>query len=150
MPKITPFLWFDHKAEEAAKFYCSIFKNSKILRTNRVGEKVIGVTFKINGQTLIAFNGGPHFKFTHAISLFVHCETQAEIDDYWAKLSDGGQTQQCGWLRDKFGVSWQIVPAVLRAMLQDPDPGKSKRVMEAMLKMIKLDIKLLTQAHEQG
>jgi len=146
MKKITPFLWFDDKADEAAKFYCSIFKNSKILKLNRNGKKVWGVTFRINGLELIAFNGGPNFKFTHAISLFVHCKTQREVDNYWNKLSKGGKEVQCGWLKDKYGLSWQIVPTILVDLLAHKDHAKSERVYNAMLKMTKLDIKALQKA----
>ena len=156
MQKIAPFLWFDGKAEEAMNFYTSIFKNSKIGNVMRYGDagpgpkgSVMSVTFEIEGQEFIALNGGPMFTFSPAISFFVKCETQEEVDALWTKLSAGGQTQQCGWLKDKFGVSWQIVPAVLGAMLQDKDPEKSKRVMEAMMKMVKLDIRLLKQAYDQ-
>ena len=156
MQKIAPFLWFDGKAEEAMNFYTSIFKNSKVGNVMRYGDAgpgpkgtVMSATFKIEGQEFMALNGGPMFTFSPAISFFVKCETQGEVDALWAKLSAGGKTQQCGWLQDKFGVSWQIVPTVLGAMLQDKDPQKSKRVMEAMLKMVKLDIKLLKQAYEQ-
>lgn len=156
MQKIAPFLWFDGKAEEAMNFYTSIFKNSKVGNVMRYGDAgpgpkgtVMSATFEIEGQEFMALNGGPMFTFSPAISFFVKCETQGEVDALWAKLSAGGKTQQCGWLQDKFGVSWQIVPTVLGAMLQDKDPQKSKRVMEAMLKMVKLDIKLLKQAYEQ-
>jgi predicted 3-demethylubiquinone-9 3-methyltransferase (glyoxalase superfamily) len=149
--KIAPFLWFDGKAEEAMNFYTSIFKNSKIGKVIRQGDTgpVMSVTFELEGQEFMALNGGSMFTFSPAISFFVKCETQEEVDDLWAKLSAGGETQRCGWLKDKFGVSWQIIPTVLGAMLQDKDPEKSKRVMEAMLKMVMLDIKLLKQAYEQ-
>jgi predicted 3-demethylubiquinone-9 3-methyltransferase (glyoxalase superfamily) len=157
MQKITPFLWFDGNAEEAMKFYVSIFKNSKILSVARYGEggpgpagSVMTGTFQLDGQELIALNGGPHFKFTEAISLFVNCETQEEVDELWEKLSAGGQKSRCGWLKDKFGLSWQIIPKALGMMLQDKDPEKSKRVMNAMLQMDKIDIKGLKQAYEQG
>jgi predicted 3-demethylubiquinone-9 3-methyltransferase (glyoxalase superfamily) len=156
MQKIAPFLWFDGKAEEAAHFYTSIFRNSKIGHVMRYADAgpgpkgtVMSVTFEIEGQEFIALNGGPAFTFSPAISFFVKCETQREVDELWAKLSAGGETQRCGWLKDKFGVSWQIVPTVLGEMLQDKDPEKSKRVMDAMLKMVKLDISLLTQAYSQ-
>ena len=155
MQKITPFLWFDHQAEEAADFYTSIFKNSKILNISRYGEggpgpegTVMTVAFQLNGQEFTALNGGPIFKFTEAISFFVHCETQEEVDELWEKLSEGGEEAQCGWLKDKYGVSWQIVPAALMEMLQDKDPEKSKRVMEAMLQMRRIDIKALRRAYE--
>jgi predicted 3-demethylubiquinone-9 3-methyltransferase (glyoxalase superfamily) len=157
MQKITPFLWFDGNAEEAMKFYVSIFKNSKILSVARYGEagpgpagSVMTGTFQLDGQELMALNGGPHFKFTEAISLFVNCETQEEVDELWEKLSAGGQKSRCGWLKDKFGLSWQIIPKALGMMLQDKDPEKSKRVMKAMLQMDKIDIKSLRQAYEQG
>jgi predicted 3-demethylubiquinone-9 3-methyltransferase (glyoxalase superfamily) len=153
--KITPFLWFDTQAEEAAKFYTSLFKNSKIVNVSRYGEgapvpkgTVMTVTFLLNGQEFIALNGGPHFKFTEAMSLFVKCESQEEVDELWNRLSTGGSTQQCGWLKDKYGLSWQIVPTVLGELLQDRDPEKSKRVMQAMLQMVKLDIRALKQAYE--
>lgn len=153
MQKISPFLWFDDKAEEAANFYTSIFKNSKILTVSRYGDgapapkgSVMSVTFLLDGQEFMALNGGPLFKFSEAISFFVHCETQQEIDDLWEKLSTGGEKQRCGWLKDKYGLSWQIVPAVLGKLLNQSDPEKSKKVMEAMLKMNKLDINGLQQA----
>ena len=142
--KITPFLWFDGKPGEAAKFYTSIFKNSKITSTSPMS-----ATFELAGQKFMALNGGPMFKFTEAISFFVSCETQTEIDYFWKKLSAGGKVQQCGWLKDKFGVSWQIVPSILGELLNDEDEAKSQCVMEAMLKMVKLDIKKLKQAHRQ-
>jgi predicted 3-demethylubiquinone-9 3-methyltransferase (glyoxalase superfamily) len=157
--KITPCLWFDDRAEEAAKFYTAIFPNSKILNISRYGEagqevhgkppgSVMTVAFELEGQTFTALNGGPIFKFNEAISLQVDCETQAEVDSYWQKLSEGGdeKAQQCGWLKDKYGVSWQIVPRVLTEMLGDADTGKSQRVMTAMLKMKKIDIDELKQA----
>lgn len=156
MKKITPFLWFDGKAEEAANFYTSIFKDSKIENIKRYGQagpgeegSVMYVSFEINGQELIAFNGGPIFSFTPAISLFVNCTSQEEIDDYWEKLSEGGQTERCGWLKDKYGLSWQIVPDILSA-LQDNDAEKAKNVMNAMFQMDKLDIEKLKQAYERG
>ncbi len=153
--KIIPFLWFDANAEEAMNFYTSIFKNSEIVSVSRYGEgspgqagTVMTATFTLNGQTFIALNGGPQFKFTEAISFFVNCETQEEVDELWEKLSEGGEQGQCGWLKDKFGVSWQIVPTALGELLGDKDPEKSKRVMEAMLQMHKIDIEKLMQAHE--
>ena len=156
MQKITPFLWFDDKAEEAMNFYVSIFKNSKRGRISRYGEAgpgpkgtVMVATFQLEGQEFIALNGGPHFKFTEAISLVVSCETQDEVDAFWEKLSEGGAKGQCGWLKDKYGLSWQIVPTVLGELMSDPDPEKSKRVMSAMLQMKKLDISGLKQAYEQ-
>ena len=142
MQKITPFLWFDGKAEEAAKFYASIFKNSKITSASPMS-----ATFELDGQKFIALNGGPQFKFTEAVSFFVSCETQEEIDYFWERLSAGGTEQQCGWLKDKFGLSWQIVPPILGEMLSDDDEAKSQRVMQAMLKMVKLDIKKLKAAY---
>ena len=156
MQKITPFLWFDDKAEEAMNFYVSIFKNSKRGRISRYGEAgpgpkgaVMVVTFRLDGQEFMALNGGPHFKFTEAFSLLVNCETQDEVDAFWDKLSEGGSKGQCGWLKDKYGLSWQIVPTALGEMMSDPDPEKSKRVMNAMLQMKKLDINTLKQAYEQ-
>lgn len=156
MQRITPFLWFDDKAEEAMNFYTSIFEDSQIVSVTQYGEAgpaargtVMSATFRLNGQEFIALNGGPRFTFTEAISLFVTCETQQEVDELWEKLSEGGETQQCGWLRDKYGLSWQIVPTVLGEMLQDADAEKSRRVMEAMLQMDKLDVQTLRQAYEQ-
>jgi predicted 3-demethylubiquinone-9 3-methyltransferase (glyoxalase superfamily) len=157
--KITTFLWFDTQAEEAAKFYASIFKDSRIVGVTRYdaeGSKAAGrpagsvmtVEFELDGQRFTALNGGPHFKFTEAISLVVHCENQKEVDHFWEELSAGGQEVQCGWLKDRFGLSWQVVPTVLIEMLQDKDPEKSKRAMAAMLKMKKLDIAALTKAYE--
>jgi len=147
MQKISPFLWFDDKAEQAANFYTSIFKNSKILKVSP-GPKgsVMSVTFLLDGQEFMALNGGPLFKFTEAVSFFVHCETQQEVDELWEKLSAGGEKGRCGWLKDKHGLSWQIVPTVLGKLMNQSDPAKSKRVMEAMLKMNKLDISGLEQA----
>src|ERR1700674_1394447 len=149
MQKITPFLWFDDKAEEAANFYVSIFKNSKMGSVSRYGEggpgpkgTVMVATFQLDGQEFIALNGGPQFKFTEAISFVVNCETQEEVDGFWEKLSEGGEKSRCGWLKDKYGLSWQIVPTVLGELMQDKDPEKSKRVMEAMLQMDKIDMKL--------
>src|SRR6266481_674504 len=144
MQKITPFLWFDGKAEDAARFYTSIFTNSKIESITPMS-----ATFQLDGLEFIALNGGPQFRFTEAISFFVRCETQEEIDYFWEKLSAGGEKGRCGWLKDKFGVSWQIVPPVLGEMLNDEDDEKSQRVMQAMLQMEKLDIKTLKQAYEQ-
>src|SRR6266480_5104940 len=153
--KITPFLWFDTNAEEAMDFYTSFFKNSEIVSVSRYGEgspgqpgTVMTATFILDGQPFMALNGGPQFKFTEAISFFVNCETQEEVDELWEKLSEGGEQGQCGWLKDKFGVSWQIVPTALGELLGDKDPEKSKRVMEAMLQMHKIDIEKLMQAHE--
>jgi predicted 3-demethylubiquinone-9 3-methyltransferase (glyoxalase superfamily) len=147
MQKITPFLWFDGKAQEAANFYVSAFKNSRIVSPMRAGGgEPSSVTFEIDGRQFIAFNGGPHFTFSPAISLFVRCETQSEIDELWEKLSEGGEKQRCGWLKDKYGVSWQIVPPILGELLQGKDAEKAKRVMSAMLKMQKLDIEGLKNA----
>jgi len=152
--KINPFLWFDDQAEEAARFYTSIFNNSKIETIVHYGEtgpgpkgSVMTVAFELDGQKFVALNGGPHFKFTEAISFVVNCETQAEVDEFWQKLSEGGEEVACGWLKDKFGLSWQIVPTVMVEMLQDPDPEKSQRVMQAMMPMKKLDIAVLEQAY---
>jgi predicted 3-demethylubiquinone-9 3-methyltransferase (glyoxalase superfamily) len=157
MQKISPFLWFDTQAEAAANFYVSVFKNSKIVKVTRYGEAGPGpkgsamtVQFQLAGQDFIALNGGPHFKFTEAISFSVDCKSQAEVDEYWTKLSEGGEEGPCGWLKDKFGLSWQINPMVLGEMLNDPDPAKSRRVMEAMLKMKKIDIAALKQAYDRG
>lgn len=158
MQKITPCLWFDDNAEEAVKFYTSLFKNSKILQITHYGEagsnaagrpkrSVMTITFQLDGQEFMALNGGPHFKFTPAISLMVNCETQAEIDEYWDKLSAGGATQPCGWLTDKFGVSWQIVPTALAEMMQDDQAEKSERVMKAILEMEKLDLPTLGKVY---
>jgi predicted 3-demethylubiquinone-9 3-methyltransferase (glyoxalase superfamily) len=154
MQEITPFLWYDGKAEEAANFYVSIFGNSKILKITRYGEagpgpkgSVMTVEFALDGQEFIALNGGPHFKFSEAISFSVDCKTQEEVDEFWEKLSAGGEQGPCGWLKDKYGLSWQINPRVLGEMLGDPDPAKSKRVMEAMLQMKKIDIKGLKEAY---
>ena len=156
MQKITPCLWFDNQAEEAAQFYTSIFKDSRVLSTLHYGDAgplpdgtVMSVTFQLDGQEFIALNGGPYFTFSPAISFFVNCETQEEVDELWQKLSASPADEQCGWLKDKYGVSWQIVPTVLRAMLQDKDPEKSKRVTEALLQMKKLDIEMLKHAYEQ-
>jgi predicted 3-demethylubiquinone-9 3-methyltransferase (glyoxalase superfamily) len=145
--KITPFLWFDHQAEAAAAFYTSVFPNSKITAVTRYGESGPGpagsamtVAFELDGQPFTALNGGPHFKFTEAISFVVHCETQAEVDGFWEKLSEGGHEVQCGWLKDKFGLSWQIVPAVLIEMMKDRNATRKERAVKAMMQMKKLDI----------
>lgn len=156
MQKITPFLWFDDQAEEAINFYVSIFKNSKVVSITRYGDEVPGpkgkvmtATFQLDGQEFMALNGGPQFKFTEAISFFVNCETQEEVDELWGKLtSDGGEESMCGWLKDKYGLSWQIIPTALGEMLGDKDPEKAGRVMQAMLKMQKIDIKTLEQAYD--
>ena len=154
MQKITTFLWFDNNAEEAMNFYVSIFENSKILSVSRYGEAgpgpkgmVMSGTFQLEGQEFMALNGGPHFSFTPAISLFVSCETQQEVDELWEKLSAGGEQGRCGWLKDKFGLSWQIIPTALGKLLSDPDPAKSKRVMQAMLQMNKIDVEGLKKAY---
>jgi predicted 3-demethylubiquinone-9 3-methyltransferase (glyoxalase superfamily) len=148
MQKIKTFLWFDNQAEEAANYYVSIFKDSKILSVNRANGKVLLVTFKLQGQEFIALNGGPQFKFTEAISLFVNCETQQEVDELWDKLSQGGSQGRCGWLKDKYGLSWQVVPTALAQLMSDPDPKKSQAVMQAMMKMNKIVIKDLQDASE--
>lgn len=157
MQKITPFLWFDDQAEEAARFYTSVFKNSKLGNVSRYGDagpgqkgRVMVAQFQLEGQNFLALNGGPRFKFTEAVSFVVNCETQAEVDYFWEKLSEGGQTSQCGWLRDKFGLSWQIVPTAMGKLLGDKDPAKSQRVMQAMLQMTKIDIAVLQRAYDQG
>ena len=154
MQKITPFLWFDSNAEEAANFYTSIFKHSKILNVARYGDAGPGpkgsamtVTFELEGQQFIALNGGPHYTFSPAISLFVNCETQAEVDELWNQLTAGGKDVQCGWLQDKFGLSWQIIPKQLMELMSDKDPAKSQRVFKAMLQMIKIDIEGLQRAY---
>ena len=150
MKKITPFLWFDGKAEEAMNFYVSIFKNSKVGRVNRSddGTTVTSVTFELDGQQFMALNGGPMFTFSPAVSFFVNCATQEEVDDFWERLSSGGEKQRCGWVKDKFGLSWQIVPDVLGDLLQDEDAAKSERVWEAMMTMEKLDIQALQRAYQ--
>jgi len=149
MPSITPFLWFDTQAEEAMQFYATIFKRSKVVSVNRVQDKVMGVEFELEGQRIMALNAGPHFKFNEAVSFFVGCDTQQEIDELWTRLTaDGGSPSRCGWLKDRFGLSWQIVPRALGAMLGDPDPGKAQRVMNAMLQMDRLDIGALQRAHD--
>jgi predicted 3-demethylubiquinone-9 3-methyltransferase (glyoxalase superfamily) len=155
MQKITPFLWFDGKAEEAMNFYVSIFKNSKVGKVSRYGEagpgpkgSVMSATFVLDGQEFFALNGGPMFTFTPAISLFVNCGTQEEVDELWEKLSAGGEKSRCGWLKDKYGLSWQIIPSALGEMLQDKDAEKSKRVMQAMMQMTKIDIAGLKRAYD--
>ena len=155
MQKITPFLWFNGQAEEAMHFYVSIFKNSKVLSVTRYGDAgpgpkgtVMSATFQLEGQTFYALNGGPQYSFTPAISLFVNCETQAEVDELWEKLLQGGRPSRCGWLQDKYGLSWQIIPSVLGKLLGDKDPQKADRVMQAMLQMDKIDIKRLQAAYE--
>ena len=159
MQKITPFLWYDDKAEEAANLYCSIFKNSRVGKVTRYEEEAAQATgrpagsamtveFELEGQKFVALNGGPHFKFTEAVSFVVNCETQEEVDYFWEKLSEGGQESQCAWLKDKYGLSWQVVPTILVELLQDKDAEKSHRVMKAMLQMKKIDIPTLKQAYE--
>ncbi|MGE5392717.1 MAG: VOC family protein [Candidatus Saccharibacteria bacterium] len=159
LQKIVPFLWFDDQAEEAVNFYTSIFKNSRILSSSRYNEagagvsgkpagSVMAVDFEIESQRFTALNGGPMFKFTEAVSFVVNCDTQEEVDELWDRLTDRGEPGQCGWLKDRFGVSWQVVPVALELMLTDPDPAKSKRVMEAMLKMKKIEIAKLQEAYE--
>jgi predicted 3-demethylubiquinone-9 3-methyltransferase (glyoxalase superfamily) len=157
MQKITPFLWYDSKAEEAVNFYVSIFKNSKVVSMARYGDagpgakgSVMTAAFQLEGQDFVALNGGPQYKFTPAISFVVSCETQEEVDDLWEKLSAGGRKDRCAWLTDKFGVSWQIVPTILSKLLQDKDPEKVKRVMQAMLQMDKIEIARLQQAYDGG
>jgi len=157
MQKITTFLWFDNQAEEAANFYVSIFKNSKILGSSHYGDEaprpkgsVLVVNFQLDGQNFLALNGGPTFKFTEAISLVVNCETQQEVDEMWEKLSAGGEKSHCGWLKDKYGLSWQVVPTVLSQMLEGKDAERANRVMKEIMKMDKLDIKRLQDAYKQG
>src|SRR5207302_5420518 len=156
MQKITPFLWFNDKAEEAMNFYVSIFKNSKVGTVTRYGDagpgpkgSVMSATFQLEGQDVYALNGGPQFTFTPAISFFVNSETQQEVDELWDKLSEGGRKDRCGWLQDKYGLSWQIIPTILSTMLRDKDPAKANRVMQAMLQMSKIDIARLKQAYDQ-
>jgi predicted 3-demethylubiquinone-9 3-methyltransferase (glyoxalase superfamily) len=155
MQKITPFLWFDNNAEEAANFYVSVFKNSKILNVARYSDvgpgpkgTVMTAEFELDGQEFVALNAGPTFKFTEAISFVVNCETQEEVDYYWERLSEGGEKSHCGWLKDKFGLSWQVTPTILGKLMADKDQEKSNRVMQAMLKMDKLDIEPLQRAYE--
>ena len=157
MQKITPFLWFNDQAEEAMNFYVSIFRNSKVVRVSRYGEggpapkgTVMSATFQLDGQEFFALNGGPMFTFTPAISFFVNCETQQEVDELWEKLSEGGETQRCGWLKDRYGLSWQIIPSTLGKLLGDKDAKKSQSVMKAMMRMDKIDIEGLMRAYEQG
>jgi predicted 3-demethylubiquinone-9 3-methyltransferase (glyoxalase superfamily) len=155
--KITPFLWFDHQAEEAMNFYTSIFKNSKIKEVTRYSEvgpgpegSVMTATFELDGIEFVALNAGPHFKFTEAISFVINCKDQKEVDYYWEKLTDGGEESMCGWLKDKFGLSWQVVPTALTELMQDKDQEKANRVMQAMLKMRKIDIQALEEAYEHA
>lgn len=149
MQKITPYLWFDHQAEEAATHYTSIFKDSRIVNVTPGPEgRAMLVTFELEGQPFVALNGGPAFQFTEAISFFVDCESQAEVDDLWARLSEGGSEGQCGWLKDRYGVSWQIIPKALGELMSDPDPERATRVMHAMLGMTKIDVQGLRDAYE--
>ena len=154
MPTITPFLWFDNNVEEAMNFYVSIFKNSKIISVQRMGNAgpgkgtVVLATFELDGQRFMALQGGPRFKFTEAVSMYVSCETQEEVDYFWEKLTAGGSESRCGWLKDQFGLSWQVVPSELGRLLGDPDPGRAKRAMEAMMGMAKIDIAGLKRAAE--
>lgn len=157
MQKITPFLWFDNQAEEAINFYTSIFKNSRIKDISRYGEggpgpagSVITASFELEGQEFIALNGGPQFQFNESISFLVNCETQEEVDELWAKLTDGGEEQPCGWLKDRFGLSWQIVPTILGKLMSDPDPVKAGNVIQAMLQMKKIDVAALQRAYDQA
>ena len=157
MPTITPFLWFDNQLEEALAFYTSVFNDTEILQVNRSpgstpGQEgpVFTATFRLHGQEFMGLNGGPHYTFSPAISLFVSCDTQTEVDELWERLSDGGEVQQCGWLTDKYGLTWQIIPSALGEMLQDKDPERARRVMEAMLKMIKIDVATLKQAYDDA
>jgi predicted 3-demethylubiquinone-9 3-methyltransferase (glyoxalase superfamily) len=156
MQKIAPFLWFDNQAEEAMRFYVSTFKNSRVLSISRYGDAgpgpkgtVMVAAFELDGQEFLALNGGPQFTFSPAVSFLVNCKAQDEVDYFWEKLSEGGEKHQCGWLRDKYGLSWQIVPTILSELMQDKDPEKSKRVMEAMLQMQKIDIEGLKRAYER-
>jgi len=148
MNKITPFLWFDHQAEEAMNHYLTIFKNSRAVSVSRANGKVMSVTFELEGQQFIGLNAGPVHKFTEAISFLVNCETQPEVDDLWDKLSAGGEPGRCGWLKDKFGLSWQIIPSALRTLISDPDPAKARAVGQAMMQMNKIVIADLKRAHE--
>jgi predicted 3-demethylubiquinone-9 3-methyltransferase (glyoxalase superfamily) len=156
MQKITPFLWFNDNAEDAINFYVSIFKNSKIVSVTRYGDagpgpagSLMTAAFELEGQAFTALNGGPQFKFTEAISFFVNCQSQAEVDDLWTKLTDGGEEGPCGWLKDKFGMSWQIIPTILTELMSDPDPAKAQRVAQAMFQMKKIDIAALKHAYDQ-
>lgn len=150
MQKITPYLWFNDKAEEAANFYCSVFRNSKVGSVSRQGPggPVMMVTFELDGQKFYALNGGPMFQFSEAVSFLINCDTQAEVDDFWTKLSAGGSEGRCGWLKDKYGLSWQVVPAILGQLMGDKDPAKAGRVVQAMMQMNKMDIAKLQQAYD--
>jgi predicted 3-demethylubiquinone-9 3-methyltransferase (glyoxalase superfamily) len=149
MPSITPFLWFDTQAEEAMNFYLSIFKDGKVLNVHRADGRIFTVTFELQGQKIMALNAGPLFKFNEAISLFVSCDTQEEVDELWEKLSAGGEKSRCGWLKDKYGLWWQIIPTALGKLMSDPDPRKSQAVMQAMLKMNKIVIADLQKAYDE-
>jgi predicted 3-demethylubiquinone-9 3-methyltransferase (glyoxalase superfamily) len=150
MKKIRPFLWYNDNAEEAMNFYLSVFKNAKAGTVSRQGAngKVMSCTFELEGEEFLALNGGPHFTFTPAISFFINCETQEEVDNLWEKLSEGGSKERCGWLKDKFGLSWQVIPSALGKLMNDPDPVKANRVMQAMLQMTKIDIATLKKAYD--
>jgi predicted 3-demethylubiquinone-9 3-methyltransferase (glyoxalase superfamily) len=149
MQKITTFLWFDSQAEEAARYYASIFKRSRVTNVARADGRVLLVNFELDGQQFIGLNGGPQFKFTEAISLYIDCESQAEVDELWEKLSSGGQESQCGWLKDKYGLSWQVVPSALRKLMGDPNQKKANAVMQALLKMSKIEIAALQEAYDR-
>ena len=148
MRKIMPFLWFDSEAEDAMNYYLSIFKNGRVVSVNRVNDRVLTVTFELEGQRFMGLNAGPKFKFNEAISFFVDCETQAEVDELWEKLSAGGEKSRCGWLKDKYGLWWQIIPSTLGKLMSDSNPGKAHAVMQAMLKMDKIVIDDLRRAYE--
>lgn len=150
MNKVTPFLWFDREAEEAMNFYVSVFKNSQVVNVNTVDGRVMTVNFELEGQPFIALNAGPHFKFNEAISFFINCDTQEEVDMFWERLSEGGETSQCGWLKDRWGLSWQVVPRTLTRLIGDPNPVKSKAVLDAMLKMKKIVIAELQMAYDNA
>lgn len=150
MNKVTPFLWFDREAEEAMNFYVSVFKNSQVVNVNTVDGRVMTVNFELEGQPFIALNAGPHFKFNEAISFFINCDTQEEVDMFWERLSEGGETSQCGWLKDRWGLSWQVVPRTLTRLIGDPNPVKSKAVLDAMLKMKKIVIAELQMAYDKA
>jgi predicted 3-demethylubiquinone-9 3-methyltransferase (glyoxalase superfamily) len=149
MPTIAPFLWFDTQAEEAMNFYASIFKKSRVIAVHRAGDRVMSVTFELEGQRVMGLNGGPMYRFNEAFSFFVNVETQEEVDDLWTKLtSNGGEPGRCGWLKDKFGLSWQIIPSALMRLMSSPDPEKGGRVVQAMMQMGKIDISALQRAHD--
>lgn len=150
MNKVTPFLWFDHEAEEAMNFYVSVFKHSKVVSVNRVDGRVMTVNFELDGQPFIALNAGPHFKFNEAVSFFINCDTQEEVDMFWDRLSEGGEKSQCGWLKDRWGLSWQVVPRTLTRLMGDPDPVKAKAVLDAMLRMKKIVVADLQQAYDHA